>query len=547
MPPVPLKNPRFKVSAGTVKAVVFLLLIGITIAFWLYTQKIFNQVRGFQESVVNTQVQIYLKIVDPRTSYDEGLSRELIEPIVFDAPYPSIYTDADLNPIQGLWHNVGVAAGDTTLESMNRLRKLVRKMDRINAPKTIAMPGLEARIDTLFVYELPPDGNVPVIVTDQSSNYLYSRNVDIDPADTAALQDFISTIDLYARPIRFEKEGAPTIVFHSPNIRWQWPIVITGNDGTPLYWRDIVVSRYGVDDDGIPQLDETIRHFTRNGLSYRLVTTGIPVYRDWLFHYGDLPFLTMIGWLPIIELAVILILLSVAFIGFMNIKNAEQRSIWVGMAKETAHQLGTPISSLSGWFELLKTDRSDTMVDQALPEMEYDLKRLSRVAARFSSIGSKPELKPIDLAAVIDEVLDYYRARLPRMGKSVVIEGGYPGLRPVMGNTELLNWAFENLVKNALSAIESREGTIDVMGSMTKDFRHVILDFKDSGRGIAPSDQKNVMKPGFTTKKRGWGLGLSLVKRIIEDYHNGRLLLLESREGAGTTFRVVLPAIEKSE
>ena len=164
--------------------------------------------------------------------------------------------------------------------------------------------------------------------------------------------------------------------------------------------------------------------------------------------------------------------------------------------------------------------------------------------------GSQPALASYTVGPrksdVIDEVLDYYRARLPRMGKSVVIEGNYQGLRPVKGNSELLNWAFENLVKNSLSAIGSVDGKISVSGAMSKNFRQVILDFTDNGKGIAYSDQKRIMKPGFTTKKRGWGLGLSLVKRIIEDYHGGKVYLLESREGVGTTIRVVLPSTDES-
>jgi len=215
------------------------------------------------------------------------------------------------------------------------------------------------------------------------------------------------------------------------------------------------------------------------------------------------------------------------------------------MAKETAHQLGTPISSLSGWLELLKTDREAVTLDQAVPEMEYDVVRLTRVAARFSSIGSKPELQPLSISDVIEEVLEYYRSRVPRMGSNVILEGQYSGLRNIMGNHELLNWAFENLVKNSLAALSvvSRDGRITVTGSMSKDFKHVILDFKDNGKGIPHGDQKKVMKPGFTTKKRAWGLGLSLVKRIIEDYHSGRIFISESKPGVGTTFRVILPAV----
>jgi signal transduction histidine kinase len=217
------------------------------------------------------------------------------------------------------------------------------------------------------------------------------------------------------------------------------------------------------------------------------------------------------------------------------------------MAKETAHQLGTPISSIGGWLELLKSEPDTALLEQAITEMEYDTTRLTRVAARFSSIGSRPELQPMPVSDVIKEVLDYYRARVPRMGSSVVLESRYTGPLRVMGNHELLNWAFENLIKNSLASIENKKGEVTVTGTMSKDFRQVILDFQDNGKGIPYPDQNKVMQPGFTTKKRGWGLGLSLVKRIIEEYHGGRLVLLESRPGVGTTFRVMLPAVGEGE
>ncbi len=187
----------------------------------------------------------------------------------------------------------------------------------------------------------------------------------------------------------------------------------------------------------------------------------------------------------------------------------------------------------------------DEPLDQAVAEMEYDVKRLTRVAARFSSIGSRPELQPIILSDVIEEVLDYYRARVPHMGRSVTIEGNYSENLRIMGNHELLNWAFENLIKNSIASIENKDGRISVTGIMARDLKHVILDFKDNGKGIPYSDQGKVMKPGFTTKKRGWGLGLSLAQRIINDYHGGRIMLLESKPGAGTIFRVILPTVKE--
>ncbi len=525
-------------SPGSAKAVVFLLLIAITLAFWLYIQKIFDHVRDFQKSVVQTHVQIYMKLIDPNAQGDSDLL-ELYEPVVMNAPYPSIFTYEDLTPIQDLWHDVGVAQNDTTSASREKLIRLVRKMDKSNPPVPVFMPDLVQRTDTLTVYEMPPEPRIPILITDHTSNYLYSRFLSINPEDPASMQAAIEGLDELSSPIVFEKDNEPTLRFHTAFGDSRWPIIVVKNGREPIYWGGFRIAS----SDTTATLKRIMRDISRTGYVYTIISSAVPVKTLRLFHYGDLPFLTLIGWLPLIELGVILILLAIAMIGLVTIKNAEQRSIWVGMAKETAHQLGTPISSLSGWYELLKSERDLDMLAQALPEMEYDVRRLSRVAARFSNIGSQPELKQISLSNVIYEVLDYYRARLPRMGKNVSIEGDCNGIRDIMGNTELLNWAFENMIKNSLSAIESRTGTIRVTGRMSKNFESVIIDFSDTGKGIAQADQNKVMKPGFTTKKRGWGLGLSLVKRIVEDYHNGKIILLESKPGTGATFRVIIPAV----
>lgn len=529
-------------GTGPASAAVFILLIVITLAFWLYIQKIFDHVREFQQSVVQTHVQIYMKLIDPSAKSDSDLL-DLYEPVVMNAPYPSIFTGEDMVPIQELWHNVGVEPNDTSPESRNKLIKLVHKMDKSNPPVPVNMPNLISRTDTLTVYHLPPEKGVPLLITDKTSNYLFSRFVSVDRNSSSSMQTVIDLFGETSPPIIFEKENEPALEFHSTGTNTRWPMIIVKNGADAIYSHHVAVAQGDTTHTGAPDFEKSIRYLASNGSVFSFVTTTVPVETLWLFHYGDLPFLTLIGWLPLIELAVILVLLSIAMIGLITIKNAEQRSIWVGMAKETAHQLGTPISSLSGWYELLKIDKNPEMLEQALPEMEYDVRRLTRVAARFSNIGSKPELQRIPLSDVLNEVLDYYRARLPRMGMNVVINSDYNDIRDIMGNVELLNWALENLVKNALSAITTKDGVIHVSGSMSKDFKHVIIDFKDTGKGIAAADQKKVMKPGFTTKKRGWGLGLSLVKRIIEDYHKGRVFLYGSREGEGTTFRVILPTV----
>ncbi|MHB9029199.1 MAG: sensor histidine kinase [Candidatus Latescibacterota bacterium] len=535
---------------GALKSSIFILLLGLAIGFWLYTQMIFERVKEYQQQAIRTQIEVYVSLIDPRYYNDSGMDSKLIDNLVqkfvFDSPYKVIFSDEYLNPVEGWWRNVEIDPADKTTEARQTLIEIMKRMDRENKPEPFLIPQLGGyRTDTLRVYELPPSRFFPIVVTDAEGEALYSRNLPSSNNSPSGVEENIGIIDAVSTPVRFSKENAPQLVFHGANYMGRWPIVVVNErTGEPVYWKGVGETA-GFDSTGVvlEKITAAVERIKEEGVSYRLKTTyPVTVYRKGLLHYGDLEFLFLIKWLPFIQFAVIIILLTVGFIGLKSITNAEQRSIWVGMAKETAHQLGTPISSIGGWLELLKTDQDPALLDQAIGEMEYDVLRLTRVAARFSSIGSRPELQLMRVSDVIDEVLDYWRARVPHMGRSVTLESQYSGPMKVMGNHELLNWAFENLVKNSLAALDNRQGIISVTGTMSKDFHHIILDFKDNGKGIPYQDQNKVMRPGFTTKKRGWGLGLSLGKRIIEEYHGGRFLLHESKPGAGTIFRVVLPA-----
>ena len=537
---------------GALKSLVFLLLIVLALGFWLYTQMIFERVKQYQKAAIRTQIEIYVSLIDPRYSNDSGIEsklvQNLIQKFVIESPYRVIFSDENNTPLEGSWRNVGIDPGDTTKEARDELVRIMKKMDRDNSPEPFLLPQLGGyKSDNLIVYELPPSRFFPIVVTDGEGRYLYGRNLPEEGAGVDGVRENIEIIDAVSPPVRFTRENAPQIVFHGASYMGRWPLVIVNaKTRDPIYWKGLPdIADADTSAAARLRVSDAVETIRREGIFYRF-TTRYPVttYRKGFLHYGDLEFLFLIKWLPFIQFAVILLLLTVGFIGLKNITNAEQRSIWVGMAKETAHQLGTPISSITGWLELLKTERDGLFLDQAIGEMEYDVKRLTRVAARFSNVGSRPELQPTALSDVIEEVLDYYRARVPHMGRSVTIEGRYLGPLTVMGNRELLNWAFENLVKNSIAAIDHREGIIDVTASMSKDFSQAVIDFRDNGKGIPYHDQRKVMNPGFTTKKRGWGLGLSLVKRIVEEYHGGRFVLLESGPGAGTTFRVVLPAVK---
>jgi len=256
-------------------------------------------------------------------------------------------------------------------------------------------------------------------------------------------------------------------------------------------------------------------------------------------HYGESALIRQLRWLPVSELAIAFLIVIIAYVGFSTIKRSEQSSIWVGMAKETAHQLGTPLSSMMGWLERLKGMLAKSPAQgEILTEMEHDVERLNKVAARFSKIGSKPDLKEEDLAGVIEGVITYIARRLPRTGKKIEMTLDTPGEYRARINRELFEWVIENLTKNALDAMEGPAGKITF--TITTAGKRVIIDVTDSGKGIDPKLHKEIFRPGYSTKKRGWGLGLSLSKRIIEDYHRGKLFVKSSTPGGGTTFRIRL-------
>ncbi len=257
-----------------------------------------------------------------------------------------------------------------------------------------------------------------------------------------------------------------------------------------------------------------------------------------LYHFGESPAIRQLRWLPYIEIGAAIIFILIGYIGFSRIKKSEERYIWVGMAKETAHQLGTPLSSIQGWIEILKSNPPNS--SQALSEMEIDANRLNKIAARFSQIGSFPSFKEKNIVEVLQNIVQYFQKRLPQFDKKLYIEEIYETDPVLKINTELFEWVIENLIKNAVDAISNRQGKIEIKLCQSTDQKNIYIDISDTGKGINPRDKTNIFKPGFSSKKRGWGLGLSLAKRIIEEYHNGKLYLKESRPGEGSVFRIIL-------
>lgn len=252
-----------------------------------------------------------------------------------------------------------------------------------------------------------------------------------------------------------------------------------------------------------------------------------------ILYYEDSVLLKQLSYYPYIQLLVMILFALIAYVGLVSVKRAEQNKVWVGLSKETAHQLGTPISSLMAWIELLKINDS---IDQSMvTDMDKDVKRLSTIAERFSKIGSIPEKELIYINELLEETCNYMSTRI---SKKVKLNLHLPhDAEGAMLCRALVEWVIENLCKNAVDAMGG-EGKIDV--NLTSDNKRIYIDIADTGKGIARKDFDNIFKPGFTTKKRGWGLGLTLAKRIIEEYHNGRIYIKESELGAGTTFRIEL-------
>lgn len=337
----------------------------------------------------------------------------------------------------------------------------------------------------------------------------------------------------------------------------EFPIILTDAAHTPVVWRNVGVPPQSAErpDDLArgdlseeaqaqrAQLEELVREFDAQNPPYPIRVNG--VLQAYL-HFGPSNLSEQLRWVPLLLVGTMAIFTIVALLVFRYMKMTEQRSIWVGMARETAHQLGTPLTSLMGWVQLLQSqDEAGSPPEQAqarraqtYAEMERDLDRLKIVSARFSKIGSKPEFVTLDVAKILGESVEYIQRRVPHLGGAVQIHNEVEGSLPVSGNHELLEWAFENLLKNAVDALE-KGGEIRVRARAVD--HGVEVRVADTGKGIPREMRGRVFQPGFTTKRRGWGLGLALVMRIVEEYHGGRIWIEDNPDRRGVCFAMRLP------
>ncbi len=335
------------------------------------------------------------------------------------------------------------------------------------------------------------------------------------------------------------------------------PIILTDAEGRPFAWHRVGIpepaddefeSLFLIDPENPPpgNISDLIE------LTHKFDSANEPIPVSFgpegavqaYVHFGPSRLQNELRLMPFIQLALFLVFMAVGLQGFRYLKLSEQRSIWVGMAKETAHQLGTPLSALLGWTHLIKDQVSENRTDAiaaSVEEMEEDLKRLSKVTERFSKIGSRPELNNVSVSEVLDRTAEYFHRRLPTLKADSTLSLNLEETPLIRGNAELLEWVFENLIKNGLDALGDKGGGIEISTRYDPDRKKVDVFVKDSGKGVPASHRERIFSPGFTTKKRGWGLGLALTRRIVEEYHGGDLRLAESQPGKGSTFLVRFP------
>jgi len=402
---------------------------------------------------------------------------------------------------------------------------------------------------TFYLDIISSNTTIPVIVVNQNGKITNWRNVDIpSDKDTAALYQKLSEMKAKNPPIEIVVYGNLKNYLYYNDSRIFSELKVILNDLIESFISEIVVNSASVP---VIVTDSTRQNITYTGnidstivadstaLQQQLAemkTQNQPLeividdQKSYVF-YKDSDLLQQLKWYPFVQFFVIGLFLIISYYVFSTSRKAEQNQVWVGMAKETAHQLGTPLSSLMAWVEILKSQNTDKLT---VEELEKDIKRLEMITERFSKIGAVPVLKSENIISIIEDSAQYLRGRISK-NVSLTIDSEQPEILAKV-NPSLFSWVLENLIKNAVDAM-SGKGQITIS---IKDLgQYIYIDITDTGSGIPKNKQKTVFEPGFTTKKRGWGLGLSLVKRIIEGYHKGKVFVKNSSP-QGTTFRIVL-------
>ena len=336
---------------------------------------------------------------------------------------------------------------------------------------------------------------------------------------------------IIANTINEENDANLGFVFDEIIKKVQFPIIYTDKLKNPLYSRNI-----DADQD---KLGYHIKKMRKNNdpisIEFFDPETNASTVLGYLY-FGDSVIVRRLEWLPYLEIIVVLMFVLVGFLGFNSIRENEKRQIWVGMARETAHQLGTPISALIGWIDRMDTHPKES--EKIAKEMRSDMIRLEQISDRFGQMASHSPLERMSLSNLINEQVEYLKKRIPTLGNGTALNVNIYDDLYILGNSVLLGWVFENLIRNGIDSIKNKNGKVEVSVKAEYEYAHIYI--KDNGKGINRKDWKNIFKPGFTSKKRGWGLGLSLVLRIIEEIHNGVIIVKASSLNEGTTFLIKL-------
>ena len=328
----------------------------------------------------------------------------------------------------------------------------------------------------------------------------------------------------------------PTLQFVSDNLlidtRYSIPTIVTDENGE-------ITARRFIDGEVSPDLIDQFAEVNEPITITR--SEGDQQLRNYIY-FGESQTVQYLRYFPFFQFGILAVLIGIGYLTYRSINRSEKSNLWVGMTKEAAHQLGTPLSSLYGWIQLLKeTNKEDDETLSIVYEIENDVGRIKGITERFNKIGSEPELKSIRIDPIVDQVIDYMVRRLPQLGKKVDVRKSIKTSAKIRLNPELFQWAIENLIKNAMDAIKVKEGNSFISVSVFENGDSLVIDVEDSGSGIDRKFMSEIFKPGYSTKKRGWGLGLSLTRRIIEDYHDGKIFVLKSEKDVGTTIRITLP------
>ena len=341
--------------------------------------------------------------------------------------------------------------------------------------------------------------------------------------------------EIIAATVKDDSNTNINFIFENIIKKVKFPIIQSDQDKNPQLWTNLPEN---IDSDGdrlqmilsMDKINEPIP-LIFNDKSSGPITFGY-------LHYGDSRLIQKIQIWTYIELLSIGLFIFFGFIGFSFIRNSEKQHIWVGMSRETAHQLGTPVSALLGWLDNLKDDSSN--IEKIIPELESDIERLQQVSRRFSKMGSMPEMEYFDLSERVEKVLSYLNRRIPTLGKKVELVNDITPDIKIRANGTLISWAIENLIRNSIDCIDDESGLIRI--SMSQEEYKVKIRISDNGCGVPKKDWKNIFRPGFSTKKSGWGLGLSLCQRIINEVHNGEIYILDSNLDSGTVFEINIPS-----